>query len=75
MAVQHPIAGIVGDKLDGARLGDADKHGITGPPTRFRNSPTLRSCHVEGVTVHVHRVMVHAQIHEANPHAVAQLHD
>ncbi len=75
MAVQHPVAGIVGDELDVPRLGDPDEHRIAGPPRRLRDAAALGSGGVEGVPVDVHRMMIHAEVHEADPHSVALTHD
>jgi hypothetical protein len=72
---QHPVAGIVGEELDIPRLANTDQHRVARPPSRFGNAPSLRTRDMEGVSMHVHRMMVHAQVHKANAYAVALSHD
>ena len=73
--MEHPVAGVVGDELDVARLGDADEHGVAGPPRGLRDAAAFGAGDVEGVAVQVHRVVIHAEVHEPDAHAAAERHD
>ena len=75
MAVEHPVAGIVGDEFDVACLRNADEHGVARPPRRLRDAAAFGAGDVEGVAVQVHRVMVHAEVHEPDAHTAAERHD
>ena len=75
VAVEHPVAGIVGDELDVAGLGDADEDGVAGPPGGFGDAAALGAGGVEGVAVDVHGVVVHAEVDEADADALALAHD
>ena len=75
VAVQHPVAGIVGDELDIARLRNADEHSVARPPRGFGNPAAFGAGDVEGLAVQMHRMMVHAKVHEADAHAAAERHD
>ncbi len=69
--MQHPVARVVRDKLDCPGLRNAHQHGIARPPSPFRNPPALCPSHIEGVTVHMHWMVVHTKVHEADAHAFA----
>src|SRR5579859_1290440 len=75
MTMQHPVARIVGHKLEVARLSDSDENGIAGIPRRFGNASSLGSGDCECVTVQMNRVMVHAKIHESHANSVAEAND
>ena len=75
MAVDHPIAGVVGYELYAAGLGYADEDGVSGPPSGFGDSSSFGAGDVEGVSVHVHWVMIHAEVDEADADAIAEADD
>src|SRR5260370_38752420 len=66
MAVQHPVAGIVCDKFDVARLRHTNEHRVPWAPGRFRLSPSFCSRDYKLVAVEVDRVEVHAEVDHAN---------
>ena len=75
MAVQHPVAGIVRDELNGAALRNADEHCVAGPPGGLRDAAAFGSGDVEGVSMEVHGVVVHAEVDEPDADALALAHD
>src|SRR5713226_1472761 len=75
MAVQHPVAGIVCDKFDVARLRHTDEHRVPWAPGRFRLSPSFCSRDYKLVAVEVDRMVVHAEVDQANPYAFTVPHN
>jgi uncharacterized protein YkwD len=53
MAMKHPVAGIIGNEFDVARLRNAHQDGIARPPGCFRNAAALRTGHIKRVSVNV----------------------
>ncbi len=70
--MDHPVAGIIGDELDIPRLGYADEHSIAGPPASLGNPAAFGSRRVKSMPVQMHRMMIHAEIHEADTDAVPE---
>ena len=75
MAMQHPVAFILRNEFDIARLRYADNHRIARIPARFRNAPAFRAGDVKLMAVQMNRVMIHAEIDDANAHALALFHN
>ena len=73
--MNHPVTWIVGNKLDVPRLGYSDEHGVAGPPSGLGNPAAFGSCRVEGVPVQMHRMVVHAEIYEADANTVPEPND
>src|SRR5262249_49691711 len=72
MAVQEPIAGVVGNEFDVAGLGHADQYIVARNPGAFRDATCLVSRDPKRVPMQVHRMMVDsAHVDEANAHATA----
>ncbi len=72
MAVNHPVAGIVGDELDVGSLGDSHQNRVLRSPSGLRLPPTLCACHDKRVPVQVNRMVVHSQVDEAQADAIVQ---
>ena len=68
-----PVAGIVRDELDVARLRHADEHRVLGNDRRRRDAAALGASHIKLVPVHVHRVVIHPEIHQADADAFPEL--
>src|SRR4030081_1360976 len=75
MAVQHPVARIVGHELYVTRLGYAHEHRVSWSPCRFGLAASFRSRNYELVAVKVDRMVVHPQIDEADADALSVPHD
>jgi hypothetical protein len=75
VAVEHPFSGIVGHKFEVARLRNSDQHSVRRSPERLRLPPCLRPGDDKGVAVQVNRMVVHAEIDKAKPHATAKPND
>ena len=67
--------GLFGDELDVTRLGDADEHGVLGQQRGRSDAAAFSAGDVELMTVNVHRVMIHPEVDQTNPHSLAELHD
>src|SRR6266704_3167207 len=74
MAVQHPVAGIVGDELYITCLSNTDEHSISGRPRCLWLSPTFATRNYKRVPMQMDRMVIHAQVDHANSHTVAQPH-
>ena len=72
MAVQHPVSGIVSDKLEISRLSHAHQYRVFRPPTGFRLAPSFAASDVESVAMQVNRMVIHAEIHESKAHTITQ---
>jgi hypothetical protein len=70
-----PVAGIVGDELDVTRLRHTDEDCVLRRDGGRSNPASFGACHVELVTVQVHRMVVHPQIHDTNAYPLSMLHD
>ena len=73
VAVEVPIAFVVGDELDVARLRDADEYGVGGFDSGRADTARFGTCDLELMSGDVHRVVVHPEIDDANSHALAEL--
>ena len=73
--MNHPVAGIIGDELDGASLRDADQDGVVRSPGGLRLAAAFGAGDCELMAVHVDGVMVHAEIDEAEADAIAEADD
>ena len=69
VAMEHPVAEVLGDKLDVAGLGDADDDGIFGVPGGLRAAAGFGAGVEELIAVEVHGMVVHAHIDEADADA------
>ena len=75
VAMEHPVAGVVGDELEVGCLSDSDQLIVAWNPCRFRDPSTLMTGYPERMTVQVDRVMLHrSKIHETHSHSLAMLH-
>ena len=70
MAMQHPVARIIGYELDISRLRNTNQHGITWKPSSFRNPAALGSGNVERMSMQMNRMMVHAEIDQPDTNAI-----
>ena len=61
VAVQHPVARVIGDELDFAHLRHAHQHGVAGNPGRGLNPAPFRARDPERQAVKVHRVVIDAR--------------
>src|SRR6266478_9172096 len=75
MAVQHPVAGIIGYELDVARLRYAHEHRVSRSPCRFGLAASFSPCNYELVPMQVDRMVVHTEVDQANPYAFTVPHD
>src|SRR5713226_46776 len=75
MAVQHPVARIIGDKLHIAGLGNSHEHRVSRSPRRFGLAASFSTCNYELVPMKVDRMVVHPQIDEADADALPVPHD
>src|SRR5437660_7521304 len=75
MAVQHPVARIIGHELHVTRLGNSNEHGVSWSPCRFGLAASFRSGNYELVPMQVDRMVVHPQIDEADADALSVPHD
>ena len=75
VAVQHPVADILGLKLDIARLGHADDDGVHVVPELLRNAAAFCSRHDKLHAVHVNRMVVHSDVDHADAHTLALFDD
>src|SRR5438270_12282683 len=75
MAVQHPIARIIGHELHVTRLGYTYEHGVSRTPCRFGLAASFSTCNYELVPMQVDRMVVHPQIDEADADALSVPHD
>lgn len=76
MAVQRPVTGIVGDKLELAHLGHADQDIVPGDPGSLRNAAAFRPRDPKGMAVQVNRVVIHcAEVEGADANPIAQADD
>src|SRR5260370_24164268 len=70
MTGEHLVGGIVCDNLDITRLRETYEHGVSRAPGRLRLPPSFRSGDYKLAAVEVDRVVVHAEIDQANQHAL-----
>src|SRR5216683_6868552 len=75
MAVQHPVARIIGHELHITRLGNSHEHRVSWSPCRFGLASSFRSRNYELMAVKVDRMVVHPQIDEADADALPVPHD
>src|SRR5260370_30851038 len=75
MAVQHPIAGIVGDKFDVARLRYTHEHRVSRAPRRLRLSSSFCARDDKLMAMKMDRMVVHAEVDQANPYTLPVPHD
>src|SRR5216684_6637448 len=75
MAVQHPVAGVVGNELHVAGLCDSNENSIARPPSRFGLSASFSTCDYELVPMKVDRMVVHPQIDKADTDALSVPHN
>ena len=72
--MQHPVTDVFGVELDVAGLRDTYQDRILREPERLRLSSSLRSGHHELIAMKVNRVMVHAQVHDADANPLSLFH-
>src|SRR4030088_3139417 len=75
MAVQHPVAGIVCNKLDVARLRYPNEYRVPRSPCRLGLAASFSPCNYELVAMKVDGMVVHSQIDEADAHALSVSHN
>src|SRR5437588_10255787 len=75
MALQHPIARIIGHERHVTRLGYTYEHGVSRTPCRFGLAASFSTCNYELVPMQVDRMVVHPQIDEADADALSVPHD
>ena len=75
MAVQHPVADILGIELNVPGLCNSDKYGVLIHPTLNRTSSAFGSRNNELHSVQVNWVMIHTDIDKAYAHALPLLDD
>ena len=73
--MDHPRAGIFGIELDDFCLGHADEHSVGGIPGGFGGAPAFRASDDELISMEVDRMMIHAEIDEAETDAAALAND
>src|SRR5713226_1744334 len=75
MAVQYPVAGIIGYELHVTRLGNSHEHRVSRSPCRFGLAASFRSRDHELVAMKMDRMVVHTEVNQADadslpvPHA------
>src|SRR5262249_34749493 len=72
VAVQHPVTGAFGVKLQIASLGDANDYCVARIPGGLWHSAALGSCYVKLVSMQVNRVMIHAEIHNPDSDSISE---
>src|SRR5258707_6543198 len=75
MAVQHPIAGIVGDKFDVARLRYTHEHRVSRAPRRLRLSSSFCARDDKLTAMKMDRMVVHAEVAQAKPYTLPLPHN
>src|SRR5882672_6712021 len=75
MTVQHPVAGIVGYEFHVTRLGNSHEHRVSRSPCRFGLASSFRTCNYELVPMKVDRMVVHAEVDEADADALPVPYD
>src|SRR5216684_8891073 len=75
MAVQHPVAGIIGYELHVTRLGNSHEDRVSRAPCRFGLAASFRSSDYKLMAVKMDRVVVHAEVNKANTNAFTVPHD
>src|SRR5438552_15480232 len=75
MAVQHPVAWIVSNKLDVARLRYPHEHRVSRSPRRLGLAASFSPCNYELVPMKVDRMVVHPQINKADADALSVPHN
>ena len=73
VTVQHPIACIFRGEFDIASLSHSDQDGIPGSPCCLGQSATLRPGHHKLVPVQMEGMMVHSEVDDTYPNALAEL--
>src|SRR5258708_1247629 len=75
MAVQHPVARIICDKLDVARLRYTHEHRVSRTPCRFGLAASFRSRDHELMAVKMDRMVVHTEVDQADADSLPVAHD
>src|SRR5690606_9484016 len=75
VAVERPITWCVSDELDIARSTHRAKHRSFRPLPCFGNLSAVGGSDVEGVAVDVNGMVPHAQVADANAHAIIGAYD
>ena len=73
--MQHPVARIVCNKLDVARLRHTHEHRVSRSPCRLGLAASFSPRNYELVSMKVDRMVVHSQIDKADAHALPVPHD
>ena len=74
VAVDRPVAGLVGDELEGAHLPDRHVDRDLRPARALRHPAAVGAGHLEVVAVHVDRMVGHGEVADAHAHPVALAH-
>src|ERR1700675_567159 len=75
MAMQHPVARIVGNEFHIARLRYSYEHCISRTPRGLRLPSSFTTCNYKLVSMKVDRVVVHPEIDETDADALPVPHD
>ncbi|OMP13455.1 hypothetical protein COLO4_01653 [Corchorus olitorius] len=74
VAVEGPVAGVVGNELDGAHLAHGNVGRHLRPARAWLDPAAIGARHFERMAVQMHRVVRHGEVAHADAHAVAQTH-
>src|SRR5437763_2038216 len=75
MAMQHPVAGVVGNELHIARLRHSYEYGISRTPRGLRLSSSFRAGDDKLMAVKMDRMVVHAEVDETNANTLPVPHN
>jgi len=74
MAVERPVARIVGEHVEGPNRADRDVDGALRPLRALGHPAAVRAGHCEMMAVQMNRMVRHGEIAHAHAHAVAESH-
>src|SRR3989475_6465824 len=75
MAMKHPVAGVVGNELHIARLRHSYEYGVSRTPRGLWLSSSFRARDDKLMAVKMDRMVVHAEVDEADADALPVAHD
>src|SRR5713226_7345211 len=75
MAMEHPVAGVVGNELHIARLRHSYEYGVSRTPRGLWLSSSFRARNDKLMAMKMDRMVVHSQIDEADADALPVPHD
>jgi len=73
--VQHPVTGICSDKFDVARLRYTHEHRVSWAPCRLGLASSFRARNDKLMAMKVNRVVIHAEVDQANTHTLTVPHN